>query len=567
MDHGERQRARGRRLHRGSSGTIVFPAGSGNGSTQAVSVPILSEEAYELAESFLVRLSSPSGALLGAIPEFTATLVNDDGPPTVSVADVVVAERSTGWDLLVNVTLSAPSYQSPTVDWATVPGSATSPADYTASQGTASFGPDAASASISIPIVGDGVYERDEAFTVQLSNPAHTSIADGSGQITLREDDPPAFSVSDAHGPEGDDGQPKLAFEISVEGPSHLPMSVAYQSVNCTALSRADYQAVSGKLEVPAEWSGPATVNVLINANTAPEPLKVFQLEIYDPTNAVLGDALGSGSILNDDGSLGLRARADFDGDGENDLLFADRITGDVEVWPMNGNARRGKPLPLEPARPVAGNWNVVGVADFDGDNQPDVLWHNRDSGALSIWLMNGVVRANGVLLDGIAELTWQVVATADIDRDGKADIVWWNETTGEALVWFMDGTVFRSARRPSPPAPQEGALWQLQAVADLTADGQSDLIWRHLDSGALVYWQMEGLVRTGGGYLTPDRIDPAWAVVASFDIDPDLQADLLAQHVTSGDVLVVHQNGAQKYCGSAIAPRPGATLQLVGPR
>jgi hypothetical protein len=550
-----------------NTGFATFSPGSGHGTSRPILVELRPETTHEPDETFVVRLSSPAGATLGAITDFTATIANDDAAPTISIADLTAEERNAGWDLSATVALSNPSYQAVTLDWATANGTATAPGDFSAATGSATFPPDATTASLTVPIVADSSYEGDEHFFVNLSNPSNATIADGSARVTLREDDPPSVSVSDAHVLEGDDGQTKAAFQVSLQGPSHLPISVGYHSVDCTAFSRADYQTVSGKLEVPAESAAGASIDVMVNANLDAEPLKVFELELYDPSNAVLGDARGSGSILNDDGSLGLPARADFDGDGEGDLLFADRTTGNVEVWPMNGDARRGAALALQPPRPVNGNWGVAGVADFDHDNRVDILWRNRDSGNLAIWLMNGVVRVGAVLLDGIPELKWHLVATADVDRDGSSDLVWWNEGNGESLVWFLDGTTFRSARRPSPPAPQEGAAWQLQAVADLTGDDHADWIWRNLASGAVVYWQMAGLVRTTGDFVTPSPIDRAWTLVSSFDIDPDRQPDLLAQHAATGDVVVFHMNGVRQYCGSAIAPRPGATLQLVGPR
>ena len=38
----------------------------------------------------------------------------------------------------------------------------------------------------------------------------------------------------------------------------------------------------------------------------------------------------------------------------------------------------------------VASDWVVQGVGDFNGDGKRDILWRNKSTGVISIWLMNG---------------------------------------------------------------------------------------------------------------------------------------------------------------------------------
>ena len=77
--------------------------------------------------------------------------------------------------------------------WRTV--SATAPADYTATSGTVSFAAGETSQTISVPVVNDTDTEADESFGVALSSPVSASIADGSGSVTILDDEsraPPA---------------------------------------------------------------------------------------------------------------------------------------------------------------------------------------------------------------------------------------------------------------------------------------------------------------------------------------------------------------------------------------
>ena len=66
----------------------------------------------------------------------------------------------------------------------------------------------------------------------------------------------------------------------------------------------------------------------------------------------------------------------DFDHDGKPDLVWRrDNDTLEARVWLMDeanikpGKSDIGLPLP-------APDWRLAGVADFDGDGTPDLIWH-----------------------------------------------------------------------------------------------------------------------------------------------------------------------------------------------
>ena len=84
--------------------------------------------------------------------------------------------------------------------------------------------------------------------------------------------------------------------------------------------------------------------------------------------------------------------------------------------------------------------WQIAGVADFNRDDQPDLLWQNTSTGERKIWLMNGTTMSSEVSLGTVA-LDWQFAGTGDYNGDGKPDILWQNTTTGERGVWLMNGT------------------------------------------------------------------------------------------------------------------------------
>src|SRR5207249_5516143 len=102
-------------------------------------------------------------------------------------------------------------------------------------------------------------------------------------------------------------------------------------------------------------------------------------------------------------------------------------------------------------------SWEVAGIADFDGDGKDDILWRNSVTGENYLYPMDGlsVKRTEGYLRN-VADTSWQIVGVGDFDGDGKADILWRNSVSGQNYLYPMDG---RSIK------PSEGYL---RTVADL---------------------------------------------------------------------------------------------------
>ena len=90
----------------------------------------------------------------------------------MSVGDVTVDEGDIGTtDMTFTVSLSAPSDQTVTVDYATANGTATQPADYTQAAARSRSPPARRRKTVTVTVKGDTLDENDETFTVGLSNP------------------------------------------------------------------------------------------------------------------------------------------------------------------------------------------------------------------------------------------------------------------------------------------------------------------------------------------------------------------------------------------------------------
>ncbi len=111
--------------------------------------------------------------------------------PDLSISSASVAEGNSGvTNITLTVTLSAPSDQVVTVDFATTNGTAFAPGDYSATNGTVLFMPGETNKPVEIAIQGDTVFEEDEIFFVRLFNPVNAVIQTVQGTVTILNDDP-----------------------------------------------------------------------------------------------------------------------------------------------------------------------------------------------------------------------------------------------------------------------------------------------------------------------------------------------------------------------------------------
>jgi hypothetical protein len=260
--------------------------------------------------------------------------------------------------------------------------------------------------------------------------------------------------------------------------------------------------------------------------------------------------------------------RADFDGDGASDLLLVDADTGEHLAGLLDGLAIR-ELRPLEPAQPAAAGWRAAAAADFDRDGDADLLWRNVASGNLAFWWLDGAVRVAGTALSGLP-VDWELAGSGDFDLDGDPDLVWHRPATGELRVWRLAGAAIEGEATIATSWPAT-AGWRIEAVGDLNGDRWSDLVWRDPASGGLVLWNMNGTALVAPGSLTPSALaDMNWRGISLIDVDRDGADDLVWSHQLSGAIVAWLMEGASRRSGGYLsAPESGTPRRLVviGPR
>jgi hypothetical protein len=118
---------------------------------------------------------------------------------------------------------------------------------------------------------------------------------------SLGSEPPPAMlSIGDASAVEGNRGSSQLQFTVSRSGSSEGTVSVDYRTVAGTALAKSDYTAASGTLTFPpGVWS--QTITITVKTDRKREPEETFTVELLNTFGGTVGDAVATGTILNDD--------------------------------------------------------------------------------------------------------------------------------------------------------------------------------------------------------------------------------------------------------------------------
>jgi hypothetical protein len=210
-----------------------------------------------------------------------------------------------------------------------------------------------------------------------------------------------------------------------------------------------------------------------------------------------------------------IRALADIDADGKVDVLWRHQATGDLYVWFLDGAVTKSASY-LTPRSFADTQWQIRGVGDFSGDGWTDLLWQHQTTGELYVWFMNGTVVTGGSYLtpSRFTDTQWQIRGVADFNKDGKPDILWHHQGNGELYVWYLSGTVTVAGSYLTPRAFAD-TQWRIVTVADFDKDRNQDLLWHHQGNGDLYVWSLDGTVVTRGSYLTPNRsADTNWKVV-----------------------------------------------------
>jgi hypothetical protein len=289
------------------SGVFTFAAGQ---DTTTVDLKIIDDNIFEGTETVTLTLVANGDYTLTSTNSATVNIADNETQPSTEINDVSLSEEDNGNTAIFAVTLSNPSSQTISVDYATVDGIAIEGSDYNkVARSTLTFAPGQTTKNITVNIIGDTTFEPDETFKVDLINPTNATLGSAkSGTGTIVNNDPQTMIViNNISFLEGDSGTKTATFAVTLSNPSSQTISVDYATANGTAIEGSDYNKVARSTLTFAPGETTKNITIGIVGDTVIELDETFKIDLSNPTNAILGvNKSGTAIISNDDGTADL---------------------------------------------------------------------------------------------------------------------------------------------------------------------------------------------------------------------------------------------------------------------
>ncbi|HET8644983.1 MAG TPA: Ig-like domain repeat protein, partial [Vicinamibacteria bacterium] len=268
-----------------TAGSVVFKDGAQVLGTVAVNAggqAALTTSSLSVGAHTISAIYGGSGTLASS----SASLVQDVNRAATTTA-VSGTPNPSGFGQTVTITASVSATAGPATD-----GTVTF-----RDGGTVIGGPVPVSASGQASMAVSSLAVGSHAITASYSG--STSFEASSGGYTHAVQ--PGLSIGDTFVMEGDTpGTVAAVFSVTVAGTATQTVTVNYATQDGTALAGSDYLARSGQLVFPAGTTS-RTVAIVIVSDALNEADETFSVLLSGAANAMVVDAQGVGTIVNDD--------------------------------------------------------------------------------------------------------------------------------------------------------------------------------------------------------------------------------------------------------------------------
>ena len=307
-------------------------------------------------------------------------------------------------------------------------------------------------------------------------------------------------------------------FEFSTTSTQTFTADGTFQSQTTFSVQRGPYYANA------ADINGDGNQDMLV-ANRTDGEISIF-----------LGNGDGTfqaETTINESNDLGYIGAADFDGDGNLDLLTATRASVVVGVRLGNGDGTFGGSSTFD----VENLLEELTVADVNGDSVLDIISTNVNSSSVSVLLGNGdgTFQADVTFVTGGSP---NGITNADIDGDGNIDLIVAEYGGNSVSVLLGNGNGTFQARTSFGAAAGSDDV----ELADFDGDGELDLVVSNRGNNSVSI-----LIGNGDGTF---QADATFAVgtnpegVKTNDIDGDGNVDIITADYNDNTISILLGNG-----------------------
>ena len=220
-------------------------------------------------------------------------VASEDTERTLAIGDALVHEGDVGTQtVMVAVRLDRRSASPVRVNWATLEDTATSPQHFVGGSGTSEFAPGEIVKYVAVVVNGNAALERaDYGFGIVLSGAVGATLTDGSGRVTIRDNDEIAqLRTAPVTLVEGDAGVTSVLIAVNLSRPPVETIRFTYRTVDELATAGTDYSVASGIVEFAA-GNPRAFVNIDVHGDTLSESPESVLLEFTELSTTALPGA------------------------------------------------------------------------------------------------------------------------------------------------------------------------------------------------------------------------------------------------------------------------------------
>jgi hypothetical protein len=287
---------------------------------------------------------------------------------------------------------------------------------------------------------GDGmsdlVWDQPSSGTVEIQFLDGTAMLGGGGAIPNNPFGP-NFTVV-ATGDFNGDGFTDLAYRNPQTGLVELQFLNGKTPIGGGAIANSLFDA-SFNVVAAADFNGDGKTDLVYQRASD----GLVEIQFLNGNTAIGGGAIpnspftGTGFTVVGAGNFG---------NGHQDLVYQRASDGVVAIQLLNGVTQTGGGVV---PGPFDASWKVVGVGNF-GNGQSDLVYQQAGTGIVEVQLLNGITPAGGGVLANAFNAFgpgWQVVGVGDFNGDGNADLVYRNMASGITEVQLLHGlTPFASS-------------------------------------------------------------------------------------------------------------------------
>jgi hypothetical protein len=281
-----------------ASGVATFAPGQ---TLALIPVTVDTDSQAGLNLTFTVKLSLPVGGTVSA-PMSTVTLINSQGPMTVSIDNQLTQPANGGGTMTFNIALSSPvaAGHTVTVPYLTVDGSAHAGIDYTSTSGQLSFTAGQSVQQVPVPILDGPIARTARTFSLKLGKVpgATVAIPKGVGTIAPIGPLPKPLAVVLPVAALMPSQQTVVNVPVALSWPAIAPVSMSFETVNKTAVAGIDYESTSGRLTF-APGQTLAQIPVTIDPDTQGGANLSFSVKLLLQTGVTLAASVATVTLVN----------------------------------------------------------------------------------------------------------------------------------------------------------------------------------------------------------------------------------------------------------------------------